>query len=85
MSMNDPGTPRDPYTRGPRAGGFGLAWLWVLIIIVVIGIGWGWHGGWWGSGGSNRAANPPAQTTTGQGTASRPANPAPNAPAQSNK
>jgi hypothetical protein len=79
MSTSDPRTPRDPYSppRDPRGSGFGFAWLWILIIIVIIGFGWGgWHGGWWGSGGPNTAANPSTQTT-GQGTTSPPANQAP--------
>lgn len=88
MSLNDQRTPRDPYPpRDPRGGGFGFAWLWILIIVIIIVIGFGWggrYGGWWGSGGANRAANPPAQTT-GQGTASRPANSTPGTPAPTKK
>ena len=88
MSLNDQRTPPDPYPpRDPRGGGFGFGWLWILIIIIIVVIGFGWggrYGGWWGSGGANRAANPPAQTT-GQGTASRPANSTPGTPAPTKK
>jgi|SRR6185312_4946076 hypothetical protein len=89
MSLNDPRTPRGPLSpRDPRGSGFGVRvpWLWILIIIIIIiGLGWGgYHGRWWGSGGAHTASSPPAQTT-GQGTASRPAQPAPATPAPAGK